>query len=112
MNRLQLTVVLAIVAGLSTCAAGKTAPTTLQSLQARIQRGSGGEIVGVDLGRSGVSDDDLAILKPLAGLRWLGLARTSISDRGLAHLKGLANLELLDLPAPGSPMTVLSICPA
>ena len=55
----------ALVAGPE--AAPAAVPARLQQLKARVQRGAGGEITGVDLSGSKVADADLAHLKALAG---------------------------------------------
>jgi internalin A len=51
----------------------------------------------VDLRGSGVTDEGLAQLKTLKGLRKLYLGRTEISDAGLKHIAGLVGLESLIL---------------
>ena len=51
----------------------------------------------VDLRGSGITDEGLAHLKDLKGLRKLYLGRTEISDAGLKHIAGLAGLEHLIL---------------
>ncbi|HDZ20913.1 MAG TPA: hypothetical protein ENH78_06435, partial [Phycisphaerae bacterium] len=52
-------------------------------------------IPGLEL--SNATDDDLAHLKGLTGLRMLNLSETTITDVGLAHLKGLTGLQRLSL---------------
>jgi len=55
------------------------------------------KIPGLRLSRA--SDDDLAHLKELKGLRSLELYSTRVTDAGLAHLKELKGLQCLDLRA-------------
>ena len=80
MNRLHLVVLLltatyslAADAPKDVAAAGKEALAKLQVPEARVERNSGGEIVGVNLGRLKVTDDDLSALKGFSSLRWLQL---------------------------------------
>ncbi|MCX8037891.1 MAG: hypothetical protein N3D11_12740 [Candidatus Sumerlaeia bacterium] len=51
----------------------------------------------LDLGGTPVTDEGLAIVGKLTGLRGLYLGQTAITDTGLAHLKGLTSLEHLKL---------------
>ena len=47
----------------------------------------GGEIVGLNLDDTKVTDEALEKLVDLSKLRWLGLARTSVSPEGVLELK-------------------------
>ncbi len=47
----------------------------------------GGEIVGLNLDDTKVTDEALEKLVDLSNLRWLGLARTSVSPEGVSELK-------------------------
>ena len=49
------------------------------------------------LDESNVTDDDLAALVNLAGLKRLSLVHTAITDRGLSHLSGFPRLKTLVL---------------
>jgi WD40 repeat protein len=66
-------------------------------------RGRRKVVVGVDLGGTRATDEDLRLLSNLASLRTLNLFNTKITGAGLAHLKGLTALEEIDLswPLPG-----------
>jgi endonuclease YncB( thermonuclease family) len=55
------------------------------------------ELQFLGLRGSAVTDDGLAHLQPLAKLRVLSLMSTGVGDAGLAHLTGLTELEDLDL---------------
>jgi serine/threonine protein kinase/Leucine-rich repeat (LRR) protein len=56
------------------------------------------QVVRVDLNhRDGVTDADLARLRPMSRLSWLKLDGTPVTDAGLAHLKGMTSLTALDL---------------
>ncbi len=54
-------------------------------------------LIGLDLSRTTIADDDLERLKRLVALRELNLANTHVTDAGLASLKGLTALRQLDL---------------
>jgi Leucine-rich repeat (LRR) protein len=54
-------------------------------------------VVSVSLDDTQVSDAELAHLKGLTGLEWLGLDDTKIGNPGLEHLKGLTALQGLGL---------------
>ena len=69
----------------------------LEKLEARIERNERGEVIGVDLSGTQVSDAELAHLKELASLQVLHLFNTQIGDTGLIHLQGMTNLQELGL---------------
>lgn len=53
------------------------------------------EIQSVDVRLTAITDEGVARLRPLRGLRTLNLFRTAVTDAGLAHLAGLSSLETL-----------------
>ncbi|HVK11793.1 MAG TPA: hypothetical protein VM597_23675 [Gemmataceae bacterium] len=55
------------------------------------------KLEAVDFRSSGVTDEGLAHLKGLKGLRRLYLGRTDVTDEGLKHIAGLTGLESLIL---------------
>ncbi len=69
----------------------------LEKLEARIERNERGEVIGVELSGTQVSDEEMAHLKPLANLQVLHLFNTQIGDTGLIHLQGMTNLRELGL---------------
>ena len=69
----------------------------LEKLEARIERNERGEVIGVDLSSTQVSDAELAHFKALASLQVLHLFNTQIGDTGLIHLQGLTKLQELGL---------------
>lgn len=52
-------------------------------------------------GKANFSDDDMALLAPLNGIRKLTINRSKITDRGMRYLTGLTQLEELDLSENG-----------
>lgn len=54
-------------------------------------------LVKIDLHRTEVADEDLAILAAIESLRELDLRLTKITDAGVRHLGGLTRLETLNL---------------
>ena len=58
---------------------------------------SGEQIVKIDLSRSKITNDDLAMLADRKELRELDLRQTGIDDTGLVHLKALSALKSLNL---------------
>ena len=56
-----------------------------------------GNVYGLDLTRSKVTDGDLATVAQMKNLARLQLNKTSIGDDGVEHLKELGNLEILNL---------------
>lgn len=54
-------------------------------------------IVKLDLGNTGLSDDDMQVVGQLSNLTMLNISNASISDAGLAYLKDLPRLEILNL---------------
>jgi hypothetical protein len=69
----------------------------LASLGAECTRNEAGDIVGVDLSHSWVTDADLAKLGRLPRLERISLAYTKIGDEGLEELAPLRNVKILDL---------------
>lgn len=55
------------------------------------------QITWLDMGRTSISDDGLAVIAELKNLRKLHLEKTAITDDGLIHLSGLEQLEYLNL---------------
>ena len=55
------------------------------------------QIVRLDLSRSGIKDDQLALVNQLPNLIHLFLQNTGISDEGLSQLKDLQTLQYLNL---------------
>ena len=84
-----------------------TVETLVETLGGRVSQNEQGEVVTVDLSRTGVTDASLAHLAGLTELKSLVLSttipglRTStrVTDAGLAHLAGLTVLETLGLTA-------------
>jgi hypothetical protein len=66
----------------------------------RDEKVPGQPVVEVDLAVTKVTDEDLALLANLPGLRRLDLTLTPITDKGLERLKGLPGLEELTLVCP------------
>ena len=62
-----------------------------------ITRGPNGQITGVDLESSWVTDSDLARLAVLPALSNLNLSLTRVSDHGLLELRKAPNITTLDL---------------
>jgi len=56
-----------------------------------------------------LTDDDVAQLTPLVGLKHLTLVDTGITDRGMAALKSLASLQSLHLSGPLVTATTLEV---
>jgi len=81
-------------------AAEAKAVALVQKLGGRLTRKLGrvdGPVIVINLAQTNVSDDDLALLAPLANLRELDLTFARITDAGLAHLKGMTSLRSLKL---------------
>ena len=70
---------------------------TLRSLGGRLSRNAAGEIIGVDLSNSWLTDADLETLARLPQLETINLSYTKITDAGLEHLAPLKNVKVLDL---------------
>jgi hypothetical protein len=70
---------------------------TLEFYGAELTRNDQGEVVGVNLAGTKITDTGLAHLKGLTELHEFDLSGTKVTDTGLVHLKGLANLERLYL---------------
>ena len=69
----------------------------LETLGGDLRQNEQGEVVGVDLFGSEVTDAGLAHLTGLTALEVLDLEGTQVTDAGLAHLTGLTGLEFLFL---------------
>jgi hypothetical protein len=54
-------------------------------------------VIEIDLNRTNVTDDQLALLRGLAHLQMLNLSGTSITDRGLAVIHDVSSLKKLNL---------------
>jgi len=75
-----------------------TAVTSLESLDASIQRYDTGSVRQVYFGQSSnVTDDDLTHLRGLPNLESVEIHSPKITDAGLGHLKTLTALKELDL---------------
>ena len=127
---LVTTVFLSLVspaAGHFRAAASPSPPSTQGECVAELERRGGtvflrdGHVVEVNLNRTKISDESLALVSSLKAMtdlsleetgigdeglvhvgglgeiRWLNLYRTRVGDAGLAHLKGLTKLEHLPL---------------
>src|SRR5687767_11454746 len=70
---------------------------SIDALGARVDRDATGQIVGVHLRASWVTDGDLLELARLPHLERLDLSRTRITDQGLAYLKAAKNLREVNL---------------
>jgi Leucine-rich repeat (LRR) protein len=57
----------------------------------------GAPVIGIDLHKTRISDDELALVEGVTTLRTLNLYGTKISDAGLAHIAGLVSLRTLYL---------------
>ncbi len=69
----------------------------LETLGGDLRQNEQGEVVGVDLFGSEVTDAGLAHLTGLTALETLHLGDTQVTGSGLAHFTGLTALEVLDL---------------
>ena len=69
----------------------------LVSLGGHVTINSAGEIVGVDLSDTWLTDADLEKLARLPALEMINLAYTKITDEGLERLEPLKNVKVLDL---------------
>ena len=74
-----------------------TLETLVETLGGRVSQNEQGEVVTVDLSRTGVTDAGLAHLTGLTALETLELYGTPITDAGLVHLSGLTTLKTLGL---------------
>jgi len=54
-------------------------------------------VIGVDLSRAGIRDDDVATAAKFVRLETLDLSETEVTDAGLAHLQGSSQLKTLRL---------------
>jgi len=55
------------------------------------------QIAWLDIARTKVTDNGLAVVAKMSGLTKLHLENTAVGDAGMAHLTGLKNLEYLNL---------------
>ena len=76
---------------------GLTGLTDIEGLQGRIDWNAAGEVVGLRLGNSDLSDNELCLLQPFASLRELDLDHTLVTDKGLIYLQRLKALRSLSL---------------
>ena len=78
-----------------------TSPTTLEMLEetlgGRVSQNEQGDVVGVSLAGTQVTDAGLVHLAGLTALKTLWLATGQITDAGLVHLAGLTALKTLTL---------------
>ena len=75
---------------------GKTpeqAVAALEALGAKFFEDKNGNITGVSLDHSQITDADLHLLEGLTDLQNLLIRGTQITDAGLVHLKGLTKLK-------------------
>jgi Leucine-rich repeat (LRR) protein len=63
----------------------------------RVQRNQAGQVTGVDLGGTWITDADLEHIGRIGTLRKLNLANTKVTDAGIEHLKALQNVVDLNL---------------
>jgi internalin A len=73
------------------------AAASIDSLGGRVEHDANGQIVGVHLRASWITDGDLLDLARLPQLQKLDLSRTRITDQGLAYLKTATNLREVNL---------------
>jgi hypothetical protein len=69
----------------------------LQKAGAKLARNAAGQIIEVDLGETGATDEVLAHLVGLAHVQEISLYQTKITSAGLVHLKKLNKLKRLFL---------------
>src|SRR5438270_1930524 len=69
----------------------------IESLDGSVTRDAAGNVVGVDLSGTWVTDTDLERLASFPHLTSLNLAHTRITDQGMRRLKALPNITELDL---------------
>src|SRR5262245_37189171 len=69
----------------------------VDSLGGRTTRNPSGDIIGVDLRRTWVTDTDLARLAALPALESINLSYTKVTDLGLEELAPLKSVKVLDL---------------
>jgi hypothetical protein len=72
----------------------------IERLGGHVERQTGGQdppVIGVDLHKSRVSDDDLAVVRNFPQLQRLNLYGTNVTGPGLMNLQGLRALQLLNL---------------
>lgn len=75
--------------------------TALKNMGGQVQRdpkAPGQPVIGLNLSGTRVTNADLALLKPLQGLRTLILTQIAITDAGLQHIEPLLQLRGLFLP--------------
>lgn len=69
----------------------------VEALGGRVERDAGGQITGLHLRASWVTDGDLMEIAKVPQLQRLDLSQTRITDQGLAYLKSAANLRDVNL---------------
>jgi len=69
----------------------------INRLGGKVQRNAAGSVVGIDLGTTWVSDDEMLDLLAFPLLERLNLSHTRISDEGLLRLKPAAQIQELSL---------------
>ena len=69
----------------------------IEDLGGAVERNESGNVIGVDLRATWVTDTDLRKLAELQKLTWLDLSLTRITDQGMQELEDLPNIVELDL---------------
>lgn len=95
LSRLALWPVLACMISLSTLAAAEAG--WVEALGGSVERDAAGDVVGVDLRATWVTDTDLSKLTDYPKLAWLDLSLTHVTDQGMQELKGLTGVVDLNL---------------
>ena len=88
---------LLLVLGMVGCGPQDSVVDALEKLGAGIERNEQGDVVGVYLQNTPITDAGLVHLAGLTNLQTLSLRDTPVTDAGLVHLAGLTNLEHLNL---------------
>lgn len=96
-RRLFLLPALALTGLLSLTALSAANTSWIEDLGGAVERNESGEVTGVDLRATWVTDTDLRKLAELQQLTWLDLSLTRITDQGMQELKGLTNVVELNL---------------
>ncbi len=69
----------------------------LKALGATVKMNAAGDVIGVDLKDTEVTDADLTLLKEMTKIKTLNLSQTRVTDEGLSNLEGLTGLKYLYL---------------